>query len=71
MVQAVQNWESDNLSAKLALLGRHNRDGNGLRDALVRSGVIEIADILRHLAQEVSFAQNEQAIQAFPAQATP
>src|SRR5262249_54491644 len=60
--------KSDNLSVKLALLGRSDRDRNSLRDALVRSGVIEIVDIFLHLAQEASFAQNEQAIQALPPQ---
>jgi hypothetical protein len=67
MVYAMQNRKGDNFSVKLARLRRNNRDWNGLGDTLVRSGVIVIVDIFRDLVQEVSFAPDEQAIQALPA----
>ncbi len=41
-----------------------------MRDTLVRAGAIVVADILRHLVQQVVFAQNKEEIQALAAQAT-
>src|SRR6185295_5155066 len=49
--------------------GQRERDGNGLSNALVWTGGIEVAGILGHLEPEVSVAQNEQDIQALAAQA--
>ena len=69
MMQAMQNRKTDNLSPALALIGHRDRDRNGLSEPLVRSGMIEVVDILRHLEQEVTVAQNEQEIQALPPQA--
>ncbi len=49
---------------------RRGHTGNGLRDALVRAGTIVVLDLLRHLEQQVAFAQNEQKIQTFTTKAT-
>ncbi len=48
---------------------RRSHTGNGLRDALVRAGIVVVLDILRHLAQKLALAQNEEEIQALTTQA--
>jgi len=66
----MQNRQSDYLCFKLAWGSRRRKwDRNGLSDSLVWSGMIEVADVLSHLDQEVPLAQDEHEVQALAPQA--
>ncbi len=68
VMHAVQHRQADDLAIKTRRAGRCGWHWNGLGDALVRSGVIEILDIFRDILQQLPFAQEKHKVQALAPQ---
>ncbi len=59
MMEASQHGDADNHAIRWLGFGRRGHTGNGLGDALMRTGIVVVLDILRHLEQKLAFAPNE------------
>jgi hypothetical protein len=69
VVQAMQNRQGDNVRVKLIEGGRRcTWNPNGLRDALVGSGMIVVPDIVRDPLKQLPFAEDKEEVQTLAAQ---
>ena len=69
MMQAVQHWVADNRLELVSILSLGWATRDQLPPPLVRPSVVEVGHILIHDAMQMSFAQDQDVVQALAAHA--